>query len=210
MSAQLGTRDAIIRKGAELIHARGFNATGLQQILEGAGVPKGSFYFYFKSKEEFGLAIIDHFAGVVGSLFTRSLDDGGIPPLARLAKLLDTYERLFIKSGCTLGCPIGNLSLEMSDSSERIRARLQAVIDSLIAHIGSCLEDARREGSLPAGTNTAETACMLFHGLEGAILHMKVSKSIEPIRLYRKYISSFLGAGAPGKNTSLRKTKGDR
>ena len=63
--ARTNTREEIIRKGAELIHAQGFKATGLQQVLQTAGIPKGSFYFYFKSKEDFGLEIIDYFNAII-------------------------------------------------------------------------------------------------------------------------------------------------
>jgi len=73
--ARTNTREEIIRKGAELIHAQGFNATGLKQILQVAGIPKGSFYFYFKSKEDFGLAIIDYFNAIINGIFTRYLSD---------------------------------------------------------------------------------------------------------------------------------------
>ncbi len=197
MTAQATTRDQIITRGAALIHSQGFNATGLQQVLDGAGVPKGSFYFYFKSKEEFGLAIIDRFADVIGALFSRALDVPGVPALERLGRLLDTYERIFVKSGFTLGCPIGNLSLEMADSSERFRARLQEVIGSLIARIESCLAEAKSAGALSPSCDTAESAHLLFQGLEGAILQMKVTKSVEPLRLFRKYISIYLPGAAP-------------
>jgi TetR/AcrR family transcriptional regulator, transcriptional repressor for nem operon len=180
-------------------------------VLDSAGVPKGSFYFYFRSKEDFGLAIIDHFAGVIGALFRGALDDPGVPALERLGRLLDTYERIFVKSGFTLGCPIGNLSLEMADSSERFRARLQEVIESLIARIGACLAEAKGAGALPSSFDTVEASHLLFHSLEGAILHMKVAKNVEPLRLFRKYISMYLAGAAPaGRGTARNKRKGDR
>ena len=70
MTAGSNTREEIIRKGAELIHAQGYKATGIQQILDVAGIPKGSFYFYFKSKDDFGCAVIDHFTLTIGEIFT--------------------------------------------------------------------------------------------------------------------------------------------
>ena len=71
--ARTNTHEEIIRKGAELIHAQGFNATGIQQILQAVCIPKGSFYFYFKSKEDFGLEIIDYFNATISGIFTRYL-----------------------------------------------------------------------------------------------------------------------------------------
>ena len=183
------TREEIIRKGAELIHAQGFNATGLQQILQAAGIPKGSFYFYFKSKEDFGLEIIDYFSKIINGIFMRYLSDKKTPPLKRLEKLLDFYEAAFQKSGYALGCPIGNLSLELADTNERLRVHLGGVIETLIAQIELCLQEAKRDKSIPASLNTADTARFIFHGFEGAVLHMKVVKSIEPFRSFRSYLT---------------------
>jgi TetR/AcrR family transcriptional repressor of nem operon len=186
------TREKIISKGAQLIHAQGYKATGIQQILDVVGIPKGSFYFYFKSKDDFGCAVIDHFTLSIGEIFAGYLRDARISPLERLEKLLNYYESAFKKSGATLGCPIGNLALELADANEALRLRLQVAIEELITQIESCLEEAKNSRLLPQGLNTADTARFIFHGLEGAILHMKVVKSIEPIRTFRRYLSSYL------------------
>ena len=60
-SMRQNTRQKILEVGAEIIHLKGYNHTGLQEILQAAGVPKGSFYNYFKNKEDFGLQVIDFF-----------------------------------------------------------------------------------------------------------------------------------------------------
>lgn len=189
--ARTNTREEIIRRGAELIHAQGFNATGLQQILQTVGIPKGSFYFYFKSKEDFGLEIIDYFSAIINGIFTRYLSDKKTPPLKRLEKLFEYFEAAFQKSGYSLGCPIGNLSLELADTSERLRVHLGDVIETLIAQIELCLKEAKRDKSIPASLNTADTARFIFHGFEGAVLHMKVVKSIEPFRAFRSYLFGY-------------------
>jgi TetR/AcrR family transcriptional repressor of nem operon len=189
--ARANTREEIIRKGAELIHAQGFNATGLQQILQAAGIPKGSFYFYFKSKEDFGLEIIDYFNAIISGIFTRYLNDKKIPPMRRMQKLFEYFEAAFQKSGYALGCPIGNLSLELADTNERLRVHLGGVIETLIAQIESCLQEAKRDKSIPASMNAADTARFIFHGFEGAVLHMKVVKRIEPFRSFRGYLVGY-------------------
>lgn len=186
------TREEIIRKGAELIHAQGYYATGIQQILQASGIPKGSFYFYFKSKEDFGREIIDHFTSIISNVFMRYLNDSKTPPMRRLEKLFEYYESVFHKTGCSLGCPIGNLSLELSDGNDRLRKHLKTVIEKLISYIESCLEEAKRDRSIPAGLNTADAARSIFHGFEGAILHMKVLKSIAPFQTFRRYLREYL------------------
>lgn len=189
--ARTNTREEIIRKGAELIHAQGFNATGLQQILQAVGIPKGSFYFYFKSKEDFGLEIIDYFSTIINGIFTRYLSDKKISPMRRFKKLFDFFEDAFQKNGSALGCPIGNLSLELADTNERFRVHLGGVIETLIAKIELCLQEAKHDKSIPASLNTADTARFIFHGFEGAILHMKVVKSIEPFQAFRSYLTVY-------------------
>jgi TetR/AcrR family transcriptional repressor of nem operon len=194
MSQRNDTRARILGKGAQLIHARGYNATGLQEILSVAGVPKGSFYFYFKSKEEFCLELIDYFAAFIGEIFSRNLDDTSIAPAGRIGRLFDFYEDFFSKNSCGLGCPIGNLSLELGDAGEAFRGRLAAAIDSLITKLESCLLEMKREGSIPAALDTGEAARFIFHGFEGAILHMKVARNLEPLRTFRRCVLEYLHA----------------
>ena len=195
MTTKTNTREEIVRKGAQLIHARGYRATGIQQILDAVGIPKGSFYFYFKSKDDFGSAVIDYFTLTIGELFTGYLQDQRKAPLERLNNLLGYYESAFKKSGATLGCPIGNLSLEVADANEDLRKRLQAAVEGFIAQIESCLFEAKACRQLPSGIDTADSARLIFHGLEGAILHMKVAKSIEPLKAFRRYLNAYLAGG---------------
>ena len=185
------TREEIIRKGAELIHAQGFNATGIQQILHAVGIPKGSFYFYFKSKEDFGLAIIDYFNTAINGIFKLYLGDKNISPMRRMDKLFDFFEAAFQKKNSACGCPIGNLSLELADTNERLRLHLERVIEMMIAQIELCLNEAKRDKSIPASLNTADTARFIFHGFEGAVLHMKVTKNIEPFRTFRSHLTGY-------------------
>ncbi|MDD5167205.1 MAG: TetR/AcrR family transcriptional regulator [Syntrophales bacterium] len=195
----VNTREEIIRKGSELIHAKGYNATGIQQILQAAGVPKGSFYFYFKSKEDFGLAVIDYFTSTMGGVFVKYLADTTMAPLQRLDGIFAYCETFYEQMGSARGCPFGNLSLEMAGTSERLRLHLNSVIGKLVSGIEACLKEARDNGVLPADIDAADAAQAVFHGLEGAILHMKVAKSMEPFRAFRRYIFAYLLTDKCGK-----------
>jgi TetR/AcrR family transcriptional regulator, transcriptional repressor for nem operon len=78
------TRSEIIRIGTDLISRQGFNATGIDAVLREAKIPKGSFYHYFKSKEDFGLAVIDHFAERYDQRLETFLNDEEVAPLNRI------------------------------------------------------------------------------------------------------------------------------
>ncbi len=84
IGAKQGTKKKILRAGAEIIHQKGFNNTGIQEILKSAGVPKGSFYFYFESKEDFGLHLIDFFSDFFFLRCDEYLKDASMPPIQRL------------------------------------------------------------------------------------------------------------------------------
>jgi len=196
MTTRGNTREEIIRKGAELIHAQGYHATGIQQILQASGIPKGSFYFYFRSKEDFGREIINHFTSIINDIFMRYLNDSKTPPMRRLEKLFEYYESAFQKNGCSLGCPIGNLSLELADGNDRLRKHLKTVIEKLISHIELCLEEAKSDRSISADLNSADAARFIFHGFEGAILHMKVVKGMEPFQTFRRYLHEYFKVNA--------------
>src|SRR6266487_2493140 len=112
---RIHNKEDIVQVGLDIVLSRGFNATGVEAILKQANVPKGSFYNFFSSKEEFALAIIDKFVADRGELLHLIFKDESLPPLERIKKSFTTLIALFDGNNCTKGCLIGNLSLEMSD-----------------------------------------------------------------------------------------------
>ncbi len=200
MSQTADTRKRIITTGARQVHSRGFNATGLQNILNEASVPKGSFYFYFKSKDEFGAELIDYFSEFISGIFDRYLGNTSLSPLRRLDALLDFYISFFSGNRCTMGCPIGNLSLELSDANELFRNHLRAAIDRLIGRLAGCLEEAISCGEISSEIDPYDTACFIFQGVEGALLHMKVVKTISPLESFKRYLNRYLHASSAKKD----------
>lgn len=175
------TRTEIIRIGTELIARQGYNATGIEMVLKEAGVPKGSFYHYFKSKEEFGLAVMDVFANYYSQRMTALLQDATIPPLGRIRTLLEGSLERFNRNQCTKGCLIGNLGQEMADQNERFRARLDEIFAGWKQLFAACLHEAQQTGALRADCECDVMASFILSGWEGAILRAKVMKSPQPL-----------------------------
>ncbi len=186
--AKDATRHTIIREGARLVHAKGYNNTGLSDILAGAGVPKGSFYFYFKSKDDFGLAVIDYYREFIRGMGVAYLLDASIPPLERLSNFMDAYRDLFEKMDLRRGCPIGNLMQEMSDLSEDFRAKVGDVYSSMIGFLEQCIVQARSRGDVSVDIDPAEAAQFILNAWEGAIMHMKLAKSTEPLQIFKRMV----------------------
>ena len=186
------TRLAIIREGARLIHAKGFNNTGLSDILTAAGVPKGSFYFYFRNKEAFGLAVIDHYATALMEVGQMTLRNGNLEPLQRLDKFFDFFRKAFQAADMQGGCPVGNLTQEMSDLSDSFRGRMAELYSQITGLIAGCLEEARERGDIPRGLDAGKTAQFIFDSWEGAIMHMKLTRDIEPLLTCRDMLFSLI------------------
>jgi TetR/AcrR family transcriptional repressor of nem operon len=176
------TRDQILQVGTDLIARQGYTATGIDAVLKQAGVPKGSFYYYFASKEEFGLAVIDRFAARFEARLAEFLDDPAHSPLQRIRNYLDAALARLDRIQCTRGCLIGNLGQELADQNERFRARLDAVFAGWKGRFAACLHQARDAGELDADLDPEAAAEFLLSGLEGAILRVKVTRSTRPLR----------------------------
>lgn len=190
-------RLAILEAGAELVHRKGFNNTGIKEILDVAGVPKGSFYFYFPSKEAFGLALIDHFRDTRAARIEAVLGDAALPPLVRLRRFFEGARGRYLEWNCERGCPFGNLAQEMADLSPEMRQALREVLDAISSRIGAVLEEARQRGELAPGLDPQETASFVMDAFEGALLRMKTQKDIEPLaRLERMLFTHLLPAQA--------------
>lgn len=164
-----------------MISLQGFHATGIDQVLKKAGVPKGSFYHYFQSKEDFGMAIIDQFALTYQETLESFLLNPDVPPLQRIRNYMVDGQKWFIKNNHERGCLIGNLSQELADSHPRFRVRLEEVFASWREILAQCLREAQERGDLPKKPGYEVVAEFVLSGWEGSLLRAKVAKSHQPI-----------------------------
>ena len=182
------TRGRIIETGAAIIHRKGFNHTGIQEILTAAGVPKGSFYNYFKSKNDFGLAIVDYFIEHFRQIAGKKLEDTAISPLNRIYQCLTAFMEHFESLNYAGGCPIGNLAQEMGDLDPEFRAKLKDSIDMMIDAYSQVLAAAQQDGKIAKSLDIKDTASFIVAGWHGAIIQMKLTKSLTPLKNHRNFI----------------------
>jgi TetR/AcrR family transcriptional repressor of nem operon len=189
------TKQKLIKTGADLMHLKGYNNTGVKEILDAAGVPKGSFYNFFKSKEDFGLQVIDYYVGFFFEIFNRHLSDASLPPLDRIRNLLLGFMDFFRANDYTLGCPIGNFAQELGDISPVFREKLKGCLDAMSWQFASVLQDASDANALSKSLDVREAAGFIVSSWEGALVLMKVMKSTAPLETHLKYVFDYILKG---------------
>jgi TetR/AcrR family transcriptional repressor of nem operon len=186
------TKQVILEKGARLIHERGYHSTGITEILKAAGVPKGSFYYYFPSKEAFGLEVIDYYRSHFSSLAGQHLTQNDRPAIDRLKAMFERFEQFYVSEGARLGCPVGNLASELGDVNESFRAKLAEVVDEMCGAVEAFLKAAAEGGELRGDIDRPKTAEFIIQGWEGALVLMKVAGNIDPLVTFREQTFKYL------------------
>jgi TetR/AcrR family transcriptional regulator, transcriptional repressor for nem operon len=170
-------RDKLIAAALELFHTQGYNACGVLDITNKAGVPKGSFYNHFKSKELLGLAVLDFYQKIAR---LDILKDKSIPPLERLRGHFKSYGALHVKWRYERGCLMGNFAAELSPQSQVIRKALKKAFDDWCQAVAEALREAKERKEIGAHYDPASLARFLVNSWEGAVMRSKVVRSAAP------------------------------
>lgn len=189
---QTGTRDHLLSTGLRVLHARGFHASGVQDITEAAQVPKGSFYTHFDSKEQFGAEVLGRYWEARASRATLILGDEARSPLQRLKAYFagKTIERP--DSPFNQGCLIGNFSAEMAGDSRLVRDRLASVFAAWTTLLSGCVREAQAAGELKASLDPDTVAAFLIDAFEGAVLRSKVDRDLTALRRFHAIVFSLI------------------
>jgi TetR/AcrR family transcriptional regulator, transcriptional repressor for nem operon len=174
--AKPSARDRILDAAVQTLHERGFNGCGVQDITDAAGVPKGSFYSHFDSKEALGAAALDRYWEDRSCALLRGLSDDRLPPLARLRRYFRQLRESLAERDYARGCLIGNLSAELSDQSRVVCDRLSSVFAGWTRAVQCCVRDGQRAGEIRTDIDSAVLAGFLVSAWEGAVLRARVDK----------------------------------
>jgi TetR/AcrR family transcriptional repressor of nem operon len=182
--AQSNVRDKLVEAGLEVIHSQGFNDCSVQDITEAAGVPKGSFYNYFESKEALAVEVLGAYRGHCD---LERLQDRTVPPLDRLRDYFLGSVRMFKDAGFRRGCLMGNLGAELSDSSELVRGALAQRFDQWHQALAAVVREGQVLGDINDVVDSDQMARYLVSSWEGALLQMKITRSSQPLDDFFEY-----------------------
>jgi TetR/AcrR family transcriptional repressor of nem operon len=198
MNPKTETRERLVDVARNLFWKQGYATTGIAEILKEADAGSGSLYYFFPTKEDLLLAVLDWYkanlwAQVITPVFERVSD-----PIERVFGILDGYRQGLLYTKFVQGCPVGNLALELSNSHPSARKLIADNFTGWREAIKQCLDAAA--GRLPAATDTGELALFVLTTMEGAVMLARSYRSIEPydnaVTRLRDYFERLLADGS--------------
>lgn len=186
-------RATLLNAGAEVMLQKGYNGTGIQEIVDRAGVPKGSFYNYFKSKEAFAVSALECLSQASRKAYETVLLDLEISPRQRLLNLFDQLIADHIASrDFTKGCLVGKLCQEMAEVNPVIGDKVEYLFRHYASVISRCVRESQSAGEIDPERDADQLAEFIFNSWEGALMRMKASRSPQPLNAFREILASVI------------------
>lgn len=185
--------DYLLEKGMEILWSKGYNATSVNDIVMAAGVPKGSFYFYFESKEDFAVKAIERYFEMQFTPAQEILQNTKVSPKQRLLDFYGYRSKILKEEmDCKMGCLASNLGNEMAEHNENIRKVIVEKEAGVQAQITRVVEEAQEYGEIDGALNAADVVAFFEDAGKGAMTSMKEMKSSYPVDNFMHMLRTML------------------
>ena len=193
-TATLTTKERILDAAEEIMLQKSFHSVGLNEILTAVNVPKGSFYHYFQSKEQFGVELLKHYVADASAykrraLLTSELSDN---PLERLIALFDLSIAKLMENGCQCSCLVAKLATEVATFSDDMREVLAGGVREWTGYVREVLVEGQAKGVIRQGIDPYTTALLIHDLWMGAYLRMQVERTVAPLRSVTVFLRQYL------------------
>ncbi|GAB4426685.1 MAG: TetR/AcrR family transcriptional regulator [Turneriella sp.] len=182
------TREKIIDDCLALLWRKGVNGTSMSDIAERAAILKGSFYNYFKSKEEFVSAVLDSYAAKWETHVLAIFRERQLSARAKLKAYFERMKELAASMHYTQGSLVGNFAQELSGASEKFAEQAEKIFRRMQASIAHALREAQTQGALAKDEDPEMLAELILNSTEGAILRAKTARSTRPIEILEEFL----------------------
>jgi TetR/AcrR family transcriptional regulator, transcriptional repressor for nem operon len=208
----LETRERLLQTAFQLFHEQGYHATGVATILREAGVNAGSMYHFFSNKDDLLLKVLEFALDYLEPMVMGPAEAAGVDPIERVFVLLNQYREWIGANQCRMGCPIGNLALEVSDGNPEARALIHRNFENWAGRVEGWLRSAAHE--FPAGTDLRRLARFVLTVMEGGLMQARAAGHIGPfddsVAVLREHFDALrkqAAASQPVAGRAARKTK---
>jgi len=202
--SQHSLRDDILSAGLKVMFRAGYQGAGVRDICAAAGAPLGSFTNHFRSKEAFVQEVLERYFANTKTLVNEALNDNSLTPRQRLKRYLDIISGRLEGAKWERGCLIGDLSLEASLQSKRLRQRLEEIFREWRMPFAQCIAEAQAAGEIDSQFAPLELAEFLLASWEGAILRMKVEGGPAALERFKSIVFETVFKKRKRENTKPR------
>ena len=194
--ARASVRDQLIASAVEVFHTHGFNGCSVQDIVDAAGVPKGSFYNHFESKEALGVEVVRAYSALVGAYVVEAgaadILSGDGTPLQRIRAYFEAVIEQNVSCGVRKGCLLGNFAIELAPHSTEIARAVTDALDNWSAAVAQALAQAQAAGEVAHDADVDSLARYLVDGYEGAATRAKLIGDRAPMDEFIRTTFDFL------------------
>ena len=180
-------KEQILKAGLQLLYQQGFSASGIQEIANVSNLPKGSFYNYFQSKEDFAEQVIELYTQDLCTYLDRMLFQANNSPIHRLKSLFDRWIAHY-KNGSTCGCLAGNLSQELASQNPKIQKALDRSFNKLQAYFIACLKEAQEAGEIDRSIDSKLLGAFIYNSWQGAMVRMKAQDNANALEQFQQVV----------------------
>ena len=203
------TRERIILAAVELFYLQGYAATGMADILKKAKANSGSFYFFFKGKEDLLQAVLDWYLENLDPILIQPLYERTNDPLERVFLLLEDYRKKILMTNFGFTCPIGRLALEIDPTKKQVHQKIAANFNGWVRAVRKCLADGADR--LPPRSDLDQLAQLVLTVMEGGVMQARAHHDIRPfdasVEQLRHYFESLQAMAAQPSSTPAHKSR---
>jgi len=185
-------RKELLGQGIEMFISQGYHGTGIQEVVNRVGIPKGSFYNYFKSKEDYGSEVIREYSKEFKLFLKVIVEESEKNAYTALRKYFDLLIMRYEDKKCREGCLFGNLAAEISDSSELGRKTISGCIKEWKDMMIEIIRRGQAQKRIRADIKPDKTADFLINSIEGAVLRMKIESDTGPIKQFKELFLQYI------------------
>jgi TetR/AcrR family transcriptional regulator, transcriptional repressor for nem operon len=205
----VATRERLLQTAFQLFHEQGYHATGVATILREAGVNAGSMYHFFSSKDDLLLKVLEFAVDYLEPMVMGPAEAASTDPIERVFVLLNQYREWIGANQCRMGCPIGNLALEVSDGNPEARALIHRNFENWAGRVEGWLRDAGDD--LPRDADLRRLARFILTVMEGGLMQARAAGDLGPfddsVAVLRDHFAVLRKQAAEQKSKPARKKK---
>ncbi|WP_299223897.1 TetR/AcrR family transcriptional regulator [uncultured Aquimarina sp.] len=186
------SKEDVLNKGMMLFRLNGYHNTGTNEILRETGISRGSFYNFFKDKDDFGVQVLDYYTMSTTNYINELLNKKGLNAKQRIVHLFEIFTESYTKVNYKWGCLLVGMTQELSGINELFTQATGRNFEELIKPLTICIQQGQEAGVINKGQKPRAMALSIWGSYNGALVLMKSGLHQEPLDAFLENLNKTL------------------